>query len=267
VPTDGEIAVVTGASRGIGLEVCRQLARRGFRVILACRDFAGGERAAAALGGGGVPAGAVEARALDVTDGGSIAAFAGRLADERASVDVLVNNAGISLRGFDADVAARTLGTNYFGAAQVTEALLPFIPRGGRLVMVSSGMGELRVLEPDLRQRFLAPDLDRAAVDALARQFVDDVRSGDHRRRGWPSNAYSVSKVAMNALVRVLAPGLRARGVLVNAVCPGWVRTDMGGAGAPRAVEQGAASVVWAATLAPDGPTGGFFRDGRAIDW
>jgi carbonyl reductase 1 len=99
------------------------------------------------------------------------------------------------------------------------------------------------------------------------KEFVDSVRRGQHRRDGWPGNAYSVSKAGMNALARVMAPALKARGILINAVCPGWVRTDMGGQGAPRSLEEGAAGVVWAATLPPDGPSGGFFRDGRRIDW
>jgi NAD(P)-dependent dehydrogenase (short-subunit alcohol dehydrogenase family) len=263
------IAVVTGGNRGIGLETCRQLAARGIRVVMACRDPAKSQAVVAAVAGAAPPGGGggVEAMRLDVADPSSVAAFARRLSEDGASIGALINNAGVSLRGFDGEVAARTLDTNFFGAARVTDALLPLVTRGGRVVMVSSAMGELRVLGPGLRQRFVAADLDRAGLEALARAFVDDVRRGDHAARGWPSSAYSVSKVALNALVRILAPALRERGVLVNAVCPGWVQTDMGGAGAPRSVEQGAHGVVWAATLPPDGPTGGFFRDAHAIDW
>jgi NAD(P)-dependent dehydrogenase (short-subunit alcohol dehydrogenase family) len=197
----------------------------------------------------------------------SIAALAERLRGERTTVNALVNNAGVSFDGFGPEVAERTLATNYFGAAAVTDALLPLIPSGGRVVMVSSGMGELRVVSEALRARLLDPALDRPALDALMRSFVEDVRLRRHRQAGWPSNAYSASKVGLNALVRVLAPGLKARGVLVNAVCPGWVRTDMGGRSAPRALPEGAAGIVWAATLPADGPTGGFFRDARPIAW
>jgi len=234
------------------------------RVILTGRDRSKAEAAAQRLSVNGAQ---IEARVLDVADRGSVSAFAEGLARDGVAVDVLVNNAGASFRGFDGDVAARTLAVNYHGAAAVTDAVGPLVPRGGRIVMVSSGMGELSVLGPRLRARFTAPDLDRAALDALMNEFVQEVRSGHHRERGWPSNAYSVSKVGLNALVRVLAPSFKERGVLVNAVCPGWVRTDMGGSGASRPVEHGAASVVWAATLPPDGPTGGFFRDGRPIAW
>jgi carbonyl reductase 1 len=133
--------------------------------------------------------------------------------------------------------------------------------------MVSSGMGELSAYSPALKARFLAPTLDRAALDALVNEFVEAVRRGEQVAAGWPSNAYRVSKAAMNALVRVLAPDLAARGIAVNAVCPGWVRSDMGGASAPRSLAEGAAGIVWAATLPKDGPTGGFFRDGRPIAW
>lgn len=263
-----ETAVVTGANRGIGLETCRQLARRGWRVILTGRDRDKAAAAAETLvaeGGGAPPT--VEARALDVGDAGSVAAFAAQLAREGVSVHALVDNAGVSLRGFDADLAAATLNINYFGAVRVTEALMPLLPRGGRVVMVSSGMGELAGFAPALRARFVDPTLDRASLAALVDSFVSEVRRKQHERHGWPSNAYRVSKAALNAYVRILAPELAPRGVLVNAVCPGWVRTDMGGASASRAVASGAAGVVWAATLAAGGPTGGFFRDGRAIPW
>jgi NAD(P)-dependent dehydrogenase (short-subunit alcohol dehydrogenase family) len=256
-----EIAVVTGANRGLGLEVARQLARQGMRVVMTSRDRAAGEEAAAPLRREGL---AVEVRELDVADPGSAARFAGAI---DGPVRALVNNAGASFSGFDGRVAERTLATNYSGAAAVTDALVPRLAPGARVVMVSSGMGELTGFAPELRARFLAPDLDRAGLDALAREFVEAVRRGDHAQRGWPSNAYKVSKAAMNALVRILAPALASRQIAVNAVSPGWVRTDMGGRGAPRSVEKGASGIVWAATLPPGGPTGGFFGDGKPIPW
>jgi NAD(P)-dependent dehydrogenase (short-subunit alcohol dehydrogenase family) len=255
------LAVVTGANRGLGLEVSRQLARLGMRVLMTSRDPGAGAAAAEKLREEGLE---VEARALDVASPASVA----RLADSLdGPVQALVNNAGASFPGFDGQVAERTLATNHFGAAAVTDALLPRLPAGARVVMVSSGMGELSGFSPELRRRFLAPDLDRAALDGLAREFIEAVGRGEHGRRGWPSNAYKVSKAAMNALVRVLAPALTERGIAINAVCPGWVRTDMGGASAPRSVEKGASGIVWAATLPAGGPTGGFFRDGKPVAW
>jgi NAD(P)-dependent dehydrogenase (short-subunit alcohol dehydrogenase family) len=257
-----QTALVTGANRGLGLACAAALGRAGYAVLLASRDRAQGEAAASELRGEGL---AIEACQLDVADRGSVTALAGRLGDERRTLHALINNAGVSLHGFDAGVAERTLATNYFGAVAVTEALLPLVPAGGRIVMVSSGMGALSGAGEQLRARLVDRGLDRPGVDALARAFVADVRAGRHRAEGWPSNAYSVSKMLLNAFVRVTAPAMK--GILLNAVCPGWVRTDMGGASAPRSLEEGAASIVWAATLPPDGPTGGFFRDGRAIPW
>ena len=255
-------ALVTGASRGLGRETARQLAAGGFRVIVTARDAAQARATADALGG----AATALPLPLDVADPGEIAAAADHLRAAGTALDVLVNNAGIAMDGFNADVARRTIDVNFFGPLRVTEAMLPLVARGGTIVMVSSGMGELAAVDASLRARFTAPALTRDGVAALTREFVADVAAGHHRERGWPSSAYRVSKISLNALVRVWAPELAARGIIINAVCPGWVRTDMGGRGASRSVEKGAASIVWAATRVGE-PTGGFFRDGRQIDW
>ncbi|HZI08009.1 MAG TPA: SDR family NAD(P)-dependent oxidoreductase, partial [Archangium sp.] len=173
---------------------------------------------------------------------------------------------GLAMEGFDENVAERTIAVNFFGALHVTERLLPLMEEHGRIVMVSSGVGELEGLSPALRQRFEPPPPKEALV-ALLRTFVDDVRSGEYAQRGWPGSAYRVSKVGLNALTRLLAEELKPRHILVNAVCPGWVKTRMGGAHAPRGVEEGADTIVWAATLPPDGPSGGFFRNRRSVPW
>jgi NAD(P)-dependent dehydrogenase (short-subunit alcohol dehydrogenase family) len=228
------IALVTGANRGIGLEVVRQLAQRGFTAVLGSRDAEKGRAAADALAADGIQ---VEPRRLDVDDPDSVRELASELDSEFGRLDVLVNNAAIlydtGQRGVDADldVVHRALETNLFGAWRTTQECLPLLRRSshGRIVNVSSGSGSLSGM-------------------------------------GAGTPAYSVSKAALNALTRILAAELRQDGILVNSVCPGWVATDMGGPGG-RPVEQGAASVMWAVLLPDDGPTGGFFRDGRPVEW
>jgi NAD(P)-dependent dehydrogenase (short-subunit alcohol dehydrogenase family) len=257
-------ALVTGANRGLGLEVCRQLSREGMLVIATSRKEAEGREAVAALRRERLD---VMHETCDVTDDASVAALAERLAARGETLDVLVNNAGISMRGFDASVAETTIAVNFTGALRVTDMLGPAIRDDGRIVMVSSGMGEVSSLSPELRKQFLASDLSRATLVGLVQEFVRDVALGRHAERGWPTSAYRVSKAGLNALTRVLARELAPRQIKVNAICPGWVRTDMGGSGAPRSLEQGAAGIVWAALLGPDGPTGGFFRDEHAIPW
>lgn len=252
-------ALVTGSNRGLGLETARQLIARGFQVIATARDGASGERAARELG---PRASFLE---LDVADPRSVERAARALAPDTL-LDALVNNAGTSLDGFDADVAARTVDTNYRGAVRVTDAFISRLAPSANIVNVSSGMGELGSVSPELRHRLLAPDLGRATLDELVDDFVARVREGESDLGGWPRNAYRVSKIALNAFTRVLARELDGER-RVNAVCPGWVRTRMGGPAAGRSLERGAEGIVWAATLGPGGPSGGFFRDGRRLEW
>jgi NAD(P)-dependent dehydrogenase (short-subunit alcohol dehydrogenase family) len=229
------IALVTGANRGLGLETARQLLAQGLRVVMTGRDQTATRRALEALGAAGRNALAVR---LDVTDPASIVA-ARRTAEERLGpVDVVVNNAAVLLHQNDdllaipRDAFRATFDTNVFGAMEVCRVFVqPMAERGyGRVVNVSSGVGQFARLST------YAP-------------------------------AYSISKAALNAFTRVLAATYQGQGVLVNAVDPGWVRTDMGGKSAPRSVEQGAETAVWLATLPESGPTGGFFRDRQAIPW
>jgi NAD(P)-dependent dehydrogenase (short-subunit alcohol dehydrogenase family) len=228
------VAAVTGANRGIGLEVVRQLARDGYLAILGARDADKGVAAAESLRAEGLD---VEPRQLDVSDPDSVAAFGAAVERDHDRLDVLVNNAAIDYdtwqRGVDADldVVREAMETNLLGAWRTTQACLPLLRRSGsaRIVNVSSGAGALTDM-------------------------------------GGGTPAYRVSKTALNALTRILAAELRGDGILVNSVCPGWVATDMGGPGG-RPVDAGAASVMWAVRLDDDGPTGGFFRDGRRIDW
>jgi NAD(P)-dependent dehydrogenase (short-subunit alcohol dehydrogenase family) len=234
--SESRVALVTGANRGIGREVCRQLAARGFHVVLTARNLARAEAAASTIGATGT--GSVIPARLDVTDAGSIRTLADELSGRRLSVDVLVNNAGVLLSEDDGvlEMTARdiraTFETNVIGAVAVSQAFVPgMIDRGhGRIVNVSSEAGQLSSMET------YAP-------------------------------AYSMSKAALNAFTRQLAGETRGTDVLVNSACPGWVRTDMGGPGAPRSVEEGADTIVWLATLGAKGPSGGFFSDRRKLEW
>jgi NAD(P)-dependent dehydrogenase (short-subunit alcohol dehydrogenase family) len=246
------LAVVTGANRGLGLETARQLGARGWRLLLAVRREPEGYAAAASLAAQGRDA---RAWALDVGDPASIARFAARAVAEELRIDALVHNAGVYTAS-----AAETMAVNALGPVRLTDALAPRLPRGARVVMVSSGLGQLSGLPPDLR---------RAVEELGSREDLDRLTAEVVRSSGGDggSLAYSASKAALNAATRFLARELAPRGVLVNAVCPGWVRTEMGGAGAPTSVEDGASGIVWAAGLAPDAPTGRLFRDGRPIPW
>ncbi len=202
---------------------------------------------------------------LDVTSAEDIAALANGLRAEGRSLHGLVNNAGISLNGFDGAVVRETLAVNFFGPLGLTEALLPLVEDGGAIVMVSSGMGELDAYAPALAARFADPNLTRDQLVALVGEFIAGVDAGTYRQAGWPGSAYRVSKAAVIALARLFARDLAPRRIAVNAVCPGWVRTRMGGRLAPRSVEKGAASVIWGVT--PGEATGGFFRDGKPATW
>jgi NAD(P)-dependent dehydrogenase (short-subunit alcohol dehydrogenase family) len=229
------IALVTGANRGIGLETVRQLAEHGFTTILAARDLAKGKEATDALQKNGLD---VIPLKIDVTKKKSIDDAKKMVEDRFGKLDVLVNNAAIL---YDSDQRAesanletvlKALDTNTLGAWRMCQTFIPLLKKSDhpRIVNVSSESGSLTVM-------------------------------------GGGTPAYSVSKVALNALTRMLAAELKSSHILVNSVCPGWVATDMGGPNAPRTVEEGAKSVMWAAMLPDDGPTGGFFRDGRPLAW
>lgn len=227
----GKVALVTGGNRGIGLETGRQLAALGFTVLIGSRDPAKGEAAARQLGG------KVEVIALDVAAVDAAALAVAEIERRFGRLDVLVNNAAIHYdpraRALKPDwtVIREAFETNVFGAWRIAAACAPLLSASGhgRLVNVSSEGGSLASM-------------------------------------GAGAPAYSTSKATLNALTCILAAELRGAGVLVNAICPGWVATDMGGPGG-RPVAQGAAGIVWAATLPDDGPTGGFFRDGKRLPW
>ena len=225
-------AFVTGANRGIGFEICRQLGRLGHRILVGAQDRASGEEAAAKLRAEGFDA---RPETLDVGDSASINECAGRLRSRRDPPGIWINNAGVYPQGnlleISSQTLAETLQVNALGAAWCAMAVLPLmIERGyGRIVNVSSGYGSF------------GEGLEGPA-------------------------AYSVSKAALNAVTVKLAEAVPST-VKVNAACPGWVRTRMGGPDADRSVEEGADTPVWLATLGPDGPSGGFFRNRKPIAW
>jgi NAD(P)-dependent dehydrogenase (short-subunit alcohol dehydrogenase family) len=237
-----KIAVVTGANRGLGLATAQALAERSFRVLMLGRNEERIREAAEPLREKDLD---VETHVVDVTSDDAVDAFARELEDRVDHLDVLVNNAGAFFESRDPaepsafsalqvrpEVVMKTLDVNALGALRMSQALAPLLCRSseGRVVNVSSGLGAL-----------------------------EDMGGS------WPG--YRISKTALNAVTRTLAAELESAGVKVNSICPGWVRTEMGGPGADRSIEEGVRGILWAATLDDDGPTGGFFRDGERIPW
>jgi len=225
--SEGKIALVTGANRGIGREVSRQLLEQGWTVIMTGRNEQAIRKEADQLG--------ALSMVLDVTDRASVDRVAQVVEAEFGRLDALVNNAGAIFEDYgpsvdvDPNAVRQTFEVNVMGPFNLLQALGPLVARsGGNIVNVSSGMGGLEEMGPQMP-------------------------------------GYRVSKVSLNALTRIFSQELM--GARVNSVCPGWVQTDMGGANATRDVASGASGVVWAATLGNGGPNGGFFRDGEPIPW
>jgi len=234
-PAGSRLALVTGANRGLGFEVCRQLARLGDSLILTSRNPAKGLDMTRRLQVEGLP---VVYQPLDVSLEASIQDTYSFVASKYGRLDVLVNNAGIyldedrSVMDLSLDILRRTLETNTFGALRMCQVFIPLMKKHhyGRVVNVSSTMGQ-------------------------------------HARMRSMSAAYRLSKDALNALTQMIASAIHTEDVLVNSCSPGWVRTDMGGPHASLSIEQGADTIVWLATLPQGGPSGGFFENRERIDW
>jgi NAD(P)-dependent dehydrogenase (short-subunit alcohol dehydrogenase family) len=241
--TQMPVALVTGASRGVGYETARQLGKLGYRLILASRTP---ERLAAAAQTLRSEGRLVSEKPFDLADAESIDVLSQWIGKEFPPLDALVNCAAIMPEAGDAFTsesrltssvlqtdeprALDTIDVNMIGTWRLTRAVVPLLARNARIVNVSSSMASLSAMGPGYF-------------------------------------GYRVSKVGLNVLTRLLAYELRSRGILVNCVSPGWVKTSMGGPGATRDVAEGAAGVVWAATLPPDGPSGSFFQDGKPYPW
>jgi len=232
---DTRIALITGANRGIGFEAARQLARRGFHVVIAARDEAKGQQAAERIRAEG---GQATILPLDASSSESIRAAATRFGGIAGRLDVLINNAGIypddglTILTLPRDRLAQTFQTNTFGPLEAIQAFRPYLRKsaGARIINVSSGYGQLDGLSPD-------------------------------------EPSYCLSKLALNGLTIMLAEALQADRIAVNSMCPGWVRTEMGGPNATQSLEEGADTAVWLADEAPHDLTGKFFRDRQEIPW
>ena len=230
---DKKIALVTGANRGIGFEICRQLAKKGINVILTSRNEEKGKEACKKLEKEGIK---VDYHQLDVTNPKSIKKIKEYVEKNYGRLDILVNNAGILLdynkHGLDVDVntVGKTMETNIYGPLMLCQEFVPLMKKNnyGRIVNLSSLMGQLSTMDG-----------------------------------GYP--AYRMSKTCLNALTRIVASEVKDYNILVNSMSPGWVRTDMGGPNAEMSVEEGADTVIWLATLKDNGPSGRFFRDKKEI--
>jgi NAD(P)-dependent dehydrogenase (short-subunit alcohol dehydrogenase family) len=235
-----QIALITGSNRGIGFEIAKQLAMKKIQVILTSRNSANGEAAVRKLAKDGVNK--VVSMELDVSNQVSVDKLSDEVEKTFGRLGILVNNAAILIdkdnvtaSNADLETVRATLETNLIGAWRMCKTFIPLMKKNsfGRIVNVSSGSGEFEYM----------------------------ATSGGY----WP--AYSVSKASLNALTVMLASELKGTNILVNAVCPGWVRTDMGGSNATRSVEEGAATPVWLATLPDGGPTGHNYYDKKQISW
>jgi NAD(P)-dependent dehydrogenase (short-subunit alcohol dehydrogenase family) len=226
-------ALITGANKGIGFEIARQLGKKGFHVIISGRNENRIYTAAKTLQEEGINNTPL---LMDISDKQSIEKARLELTTNNVKLSVLVNNAAILLQEDkdifqDISILEKTLATNVYGAILVTQAFIPLLENGARIVNISSGGGSLN----------------------------DDVG-------GW-SPAYCVSKTLLNSVTKQMAYFLSTKNITVNAVCPGWVKTDMGGKNAPRTVEKGAETPVWLCEEAPNHYTGLFFRDKQVIPW
>ncbi|MCB0356283.1 MAG: SDR family NAD(P)-dependent oxidoreductase [Bdellovibrionales bacterium] len=235
------IAIITGANRGLGFEACRALGTQGYHIVMVGRDEQSLINAQTKLQSLGITS---TLKVVDLRDSKAIEKFVHSLSNEFKQINILINNAGVLLETQETGTMSglgiqvkridieNEFAVNTFAPLELMQKIIPLMMANnyGRIVNVSSGMGSLNEMNG-----------------------------------GWP--IYRASKAALNALTRIFAVETQSYNIKVNSVCPGWVKTDMGGENAARTIEEGIQGIIWAATLDEEGPTGGFFRDGKAIAW
>ena len=264
------VAVVTGGNKGIGFAIVRALCKQfDGDVILTARNEGLGREAVAKLEGEGLKP---RFHQLDITSVESIAALNQFLQTTYGGLDVLVNNAGMAFMDGTtvpfSEQAIVTIRTNFTGTLDVCRGLFPLLRPHSRVVNVSSKLGRLAILKPNLREKFSSPQLTEEELVALMEQFVSDVAAGDHTSKGWGNTAYGTSKIGVTALTKIQARQMAGKeDILVNACCPGWVKTDMAGDKAPLTPDQGAETPVYLALRPAGSPSGEFWSKCAVVDW
>ncbi|PKK64751.1 hypothetical protein RhiirC2_756175 [Rhizophagus irregularis] len=291
-PCVTKIALVTGANKGIGYAIVRNLALRyaqrssdnpPLTIFLTARDPNRGQESLRKIKqelkskqilkdeNGNVD---IKFLRMDLIDEQSIKDVKQILANENG-LDILINNAAIAfgIGEFDINVVRSTLATNFYGTLNLCNQLYPLIRPNGRLINISSSVGMLKTLSsPELQKEFSREDLDIDELIGLMKKFENDVENNQWIKEGWPSKAYSVSKVGLNAMTKIFARRADSEGknILVHACCPGWVATDMGGPNAPRNIDQGAETPIYLAldeNVVPETKNGEFWRNKQVVPW
>jgi len=261
------VALVTGGNKGIGFHMVKQLAtaRPKWTVLLGSRDVERGEKAVKETGLSNV-----KFQKIIVDDKAQLASEAESIKKDHGekSIAVLMANAGWAAKGdaFDASIVDETFKTNYYGLLHTIDTFLPLMADGGRIVVTSSAssVSAMRGMSPELREKFLKPDLSIDALTSLLSQFRSAVAAGTWEKDGWPKSAYGMSKVGASCATRVLSKTL-PRGIKINCGCPGWCRTDMAGDKAPRSAEDGAHTLTHIAMLPEDDNTSGEFWEDKHV--
>ncbi|XP_055018464.1 carbonyl reductase [NADPH] 1-like isoform X1 [Boleophthalmus pectinirostris] len=272
-----KVAVVTGSNKGIGLAIVRALCKQyEGEVYLTARDTGRGEEAVKTLNAEGLKP---KFQQLDINDLNSITRAAAFFKDKYGGVDVLINNAAIAFKVADttpfAVQAEVTLQTNFFATRDMLIHFMPLIKPGGRVVNVSSfvGVNTLKKCSEALQARFRSEDITEDELVGLMKRFVEKTKTGQHKEDGWPETAYGVSKTGLTTLSMILARRLSKErphdNILLNACCPGWVRTDMAGDKAPKSPDEGAITPVYLALLPPGAkePHGCFVSEKEVHPW